>query len=268
MKDLGLVLTHDLIRNIIQYHELGWLPVLPATVALMMRVADYFCDVWVLESFSKEYKIPVDSLRSIDAYQPQKWLIRDAFRQRLHIYEKFHRGNCGLCGEFVTELSCLRLQIVESPKDPHIHLSCCGSLAHVLCLRKLKSPICPCCNAGWRRLPCFVCGHHMSNPESEGNIYKIYQSYVRALPFRTKCCGADAHADCFDNYSLKKCVICQTQWDTERNPIFGERGGSDYVYSSRALYLNEKHRRELTHYFTRPDWTTGSIIDYSMPYRP
>ena len=92
----------------------------------------------------------------------------------------------------------------------------------------------------------------------------ILPMQLRAL---TKCCGADAHADCFDNYSLKKCVICQTQRDTERNPIFGERGGSDYVYSTRALYLNEKHRREGTHYFTRPDWTTGSIIDYSMPYR-
>ena len=82
MRDLGLVLTHDQIRNIIKYHELGWLTVLPATVALMMRVAVYFCDIWVLESFSKEYKLPVDSLRSIDAYQPQKWLIRDTFCQR------------------------------------------------------------------------------------------------------------------------------------------------------------------------------------------
>ena len=107
----------------------------------------------------------------------------------------------------------------------------------------------------------------MSDPESEGNVYKIYEAYVRALPFRTKCCGADAHADCFDNYSLKKCVIAKRS-GIQSVMLFLERGGSDYVYSTRALYLNEKHRREGTHYFTRPDWTTDSIIDYSMPYRP
>ena len=62
MRDLGLVFTHGQIQLIIKYHVFGWLPVLPATVALMMRVADYFTDIWVLESLSKEYKIPLESL--------------------------------------------------------------------------------------------------------------------------------------------------------------------------------------------------------------
>ena len=71
--------------------------------------------------FFKEYKIPVKSLCSINAYQ-QKWLTCDTFCHRRHIYEKFHRGNCSLCGEFVTELSILQSQIVKSPKVPHLHL--------------------------------------------------------------------------------------------------------------------------------------------------
>ena len=64
------------------------------------------------------------------------------------MYEKFHRGNCSLCGEFVMELSCLQLQIVESRKN----------MRHM----------------------CVHCHFERKN-------------------------GADAHADCYDNYLRRKC---------------------------------------------------------------
>lgn len=44
----------------------------PATVTLMIRVADYFCDTFVLEKFAKEYNIEVELLLSIHLYRQQK----------------------------------------------------------------------------------------------------------------------------------------------------------------------------------------------------
>ena len=40
---------------------------------------------------------------------------------------------------------------------------------------------------------------------TNSRIPQEYEAYVRALPFRTKCRGADAHADCYDNYLRRKC---------------------------------------------------------------
>lgn len=164
----------------------------------------------------------------------------------------------------MTEVSCM-LKLSQSTDEPYIHLMCCNNLAHIHCLKELQSPVCSSCNAGWRRLPCCLCQQHIVDNVSEPNVYSTYENYIYGVPFRTKCCGADTHADCYD-FLPRHCLICGTEWDRERNPIFQNRGGSDYVYITRSLSRNEEHRRHGTHYFTRADWSSGVIIDYSVPY--
>ena len=83
-------------------------------------------------------------LLSIHPYQPQKKLIRDVFCQKSYLYEKLH---CGVCGEKITELSYMKLNILQSTKELHLHLTCCNNLAHVHCLK-----VCPSCNATEKKI--------------------------------------------------------------------------------------------------------------------
>lgn len=220
----------------------------------------------MLEKFAYNYSIPVDSLRAINSYRSQKSSIRAVYRRINYVYERFHRGSCCICHEQVEESSCMQLNLVVdstlSTKPPHLHLVCCNSFAHEHCIKKLASPVCPACNSGWRMLVCGVCHKHMSKPDI--TVYEMYLAFMTGFEFRTKCCKADIHPQCFD-YVSGSCPVCQVELDKDCQPIFENRGGSDYVYLTRALRLNEKHRREATHYSLRPDWATG-IIDDSVPF--
>ena len=62
--------------------------------------------------------------------------------RRVCFSKKFHCGTCSVCGEYMTELSCMQLNISQSTKELHLHLTCCNNLAHVHCLKELKYPIC------------------------------------------------------------------------------------------------------------------------------
>ena len=68
MRPVGLYISHDLLKQLIEFHQHSTLPVDPGTVALIMRVADFLGDVWALEEFSRQYCIPSRYLLSVNSY--------------------------------------------------------------------------------------------------------------------------------------------------------------------------------------------------------
>ena len=244
-------LSHLILSSLISYHLYQNLPTDAGQVALIMRAADYLGDVWAVRHFSREYCLKPESLLVVLPFKRQKTMIMDTFRRLEHVLKKFHRGNCCPCDECVDETTCKQMHpLLDTTQQPHLHLACCNNLVHEHCLQTVQSPLCPSCNTPWRSLPCCVCRHHIL--PNDGSVYTNYRQFVNGLHYRTKCCGADMHPDCFDVFS-GPCTICQAEWDSDRRPVLQNKEATEHVFITRSVRKNLQYRREGTHYFFQPD---------------
>ena len=151
--------------------------------------------------------------------------------------------------------SCLRLNsaVDSAQSEKQLHLS---GFIHENCLKKMTTPVCPACNTQWKMLPCCWRHEHICRPNV--TVLETYLAYANKVEYRTKCYKADLHPQCFD-YVSGPCPI----WDRDRQPITENRGGTEYTFLTRAIRLNEKHRREGTHCFLRHQ----GLLDTSKPFR-
>ena len=93
-------------------------------------------------------------------------------------------------------------------------------------------------------------------------VPKTYLAFINGVEYRTKCCKADLHPQCFDHVS-GPCLVCQVEWNRDRQPITENRGGAEYVFLTRTIRLNKKHRREGTPCFLRHQGALGYLQTFS-----
>ena len=84
--------------------------------------------------------------------------------------------------------------------------------------------------------------------------------YVSQLQYRTACCGADLHPNCFDIVT-SPCPICKVEWDIGRKPVQGKE-----AYCAHARKVNEEHRTVGSHYFLIREPIYERLGDYSLPF--
>ena len=105
--------------------------------------------------------------------------------------------------------------------------ACCTGFIHENCLKKMTTPACPSCNTQWKMLPCCWCREHICRPNA--TVPETYLAFVNGVEYRTKCCKADLHPQCFDHVS-GPCPVCQVEWNRDRQPITENRGGAEYAF--------------------------------------